>query len=48
MDKDKCLHCGKGIPYYCEKCYQNLIAENLRLQLKVNELQKEIDKLKEE
>ena len=32
MDKDKCLHCGNGIPNYCEKCYQQLVAENLKLQ----------------
>jgi len=32
MDKNKCLHCGDGIPNYCERCYQDLVAENLRLQ----------------
>lgn len=27
-----CLHCGKGVPSYCEECYQKLISENLKLQ----------------
>lgn len=29
-----CLHCGEGKPAYCEKCYQELIAANLKLQNK--------------
>ena len=37
--KDSCSHCGKDIKddntKYCEKCYQLLIAENAKLQLKV-------------
>lgn len=34
-DKDKtCLHCEDGKAAYCEKCYQELIAENLKLQRK--------------
>ena len=28
MDKSKCLHCGEGEAFYCEKCYQDLIGEN--------------------
>ena len=32
MDKSKCLHCGDGEPSYCEKCHQDLIGENARLQ----------------
>ena len=32
MNKSKCLHCGEGEPSYCEKCYQDLIGENARLQ----------------
>ena len=32
MDKSKCLHCGEGVPSYCEKCYQDLIGENAKLQ----------------
>lgn len=48
MDKDKCLHCGDGIPNYCEKCYQKLVAENLELQIENEELLKELKYLKEE
>ena len=33
----ECLHCGKGIPYYCEECYQQLISENMKLQLQLKE-----------
>lgn len=29
-----CLHCEDGEASYCEKCYQELIAENLKLQRK--------------
>jgi hypothetical protein len=29
-----CLHCGEGQPNYCERCYQELIVENLKLQRK--------------
>lgn len=32
MDKSKCLKCGEGEASYCEKCYQDLIGENARLQ----------------
>lgn len=32
MDKSKCLHCGEGEVSYCEKCYQDLIGENAKLQ----------------
>lgn len=28
----ECLHCGKGKPTYCEKCYQEIIARNISLQ----------------
>ena len=38
FNRHTCLHCGKGKPEYCEDCYQKLIAENLRLQEKINEL----------
>lgn len=35
LEKEKtCLHCGVGEASYCEKCYQELIAENLKLQKK--------------
>lgn len=29
-----CLHCGEGKPDYCEKCMQELITENIKLQRK--------------
>lgn len=29
----ECLRCGKEEPYYCETCFQEIIAENARLQL---------------
>lgn len=32
MEFEKCLKCGKGVPHYCEKCHQDLIGENARLQ----------------
>lgn len=28
----ECLHCGSGEPSYCEKCYQELIGINAKLQ----------------
>lgn len=31
-----CLHCGKGIPSYCENCYQMIILKNSSLQLQLN------------
>ena len=31
-ENEECLHCGSEKASYCEKCYQELIAENLRLQ----------------
>lgn len=36
--KDNCLHCGSGEAAYCEKCYQELISINMKLQY---ELKKE-------
>ena len=35
-----------GEANYCEKCYQNLISENYRLQLTIINLKREIDLLK--
>ena len=42
MDRSKCLHCGEGEPSYCEKCYQDLIGENAKLQQQ-NKVLKEIE-----
>lgn len=37
LNNDKhCLSCGVDTPHYCEDCYQKLIAENARLQNKLN------------
>ena len=54
VDTDECLHCGTGKPDYCEKCYQKLIFDNMKLQIQIdkmvsfiqiNELDDEISKL---
>ena len=37
----KCYHCGKNEQHYCEKCFQELIAENLRLQTNFNSTENE-------
>lgn len=42
MDENKCLKCGEGEPSYCEKCHQDLIGENARLQ-RENSVLKEIE-----
>lgn len=39
--ENTCLQCGSGKQVYCEECYQKLIAENAKLQRKINELEKE-------
>ena len=44
----KCLHCGNKKPYsyegYCEKCYQNLVSENIKLQFRIYELENQRNK----
>ena len=35
LKKEKCLHCGGNKAAYCEECYQELIAENVKLQEKI-------------
>ena len=41
-----CLHCGNEKPYshkgYCEDCFQDIITENAKLQLKIKELEKQL------
>ena len=32
LELNHCVKCGKGVPHYCEKCHQDLIGENARLQ----------------
>lgn len=34
FNRNRCLHCGKGKPAYCEDCYQELIGVNAKLQVK--------------
>lgn len=48
VNKGKCLHCGKGSADYCEKCYQDLISENLRLQLLKNGYEQELKNIKKQ
>lgn len=38
MNFKSCLRCESNTPYYCEECYQKLIAENAKLQLENKEL----------
>ena len=35
---NKCLHCNKNTPNYCEDCYQELITKNAKLQLTLRKL----------
>ena len=41
-----CLHCGNIKPYshkgYCEECYQNVVAENIKLKCRVQELEEQL------
>ena len=39
IKEEECLHCGKGKAAYCEECYQELIAENAKLQEKIREVE---------
>ena len=41
----ECLHCGNGQPYYCEECYQELITENSKLQLKLKAQQEHYEEV---
>lgn len=36
INKKNCLHCGHGFANYCEKCYQDLISENAKLQAELD------------
>ena len=47
-EDNNCLHCGKNSKEYCESCYQELISENAKLQLEVDNyeiLQGEMDRI---
>lgn len=52
-EDNTCLHCGGEDPKYCEACYQDLIAENIKLQhdympLKPRKEDENIKKINEE
>ena len=47
LKKEKCLHCGGNKAAYCEECYQELIAENVKLQEENKELEEKIKKQKQ-
>jgi hypothetical protein len=38
INESNCLHCGEGKPNYCEKCYQELVAENIKLRTQLDKL----------
>jgi len=46
----KCLHCGNRKLYshtgYCEQCYQELIARNIKLQQENEELKRQLQIIK--
>jgi hypothetical protein len=44
----KCLRCGTNKGNYCEQCYQDLIAKNMRLQLIIQELKHKPKHLKDD
>lgn len=48
INKKECLHCGKGTADYCEKCYQDLISENIKLQLEKDTYKKARKEFEEE
>ena len=37
MDDRKCLRCEFGVPAYCERCFQDVVAYNSKLQHELNE-----------
>lgn len=39
----RCRHCNKEEAFFCEQCFQDLVAENLKLQIKVKELEKQLE-----
>lgn len=36
----ECLRCGKEEPYYCETCFQEIVAENARLQKQIHDVKR--------
>ena len=41
----ECLRCGDEEPSYCEKCYQDLIGENARLQKQIHDIKRILEKI---
>lgn len=36
----ECLRCGKEEPHYCETCFQEIVAENARLQKQIHDIKR--------
>ena len=43
----ECLRCGKEEPHYCETCFQEIIAENARLQKQIHDIKRILEKYEE-
>lgn len=41
----ECLRCGKEEPHYCEVCFQEVIAENARLQKQIHDIKRILEKI---
>lgn len=41
----ECLRCGKEEPHYCETCFQEVIAENARLQKQIHDIKRILEKI---
>ncbi len=41
----ECLRCGKEEPYYCETCFQEIVAENARLQKQIHDIKRILEKI---
>lgn len=39
----RCRHCNKEEAFFCEQCFQDLVAQNLKLQVRINELEKQLE-----
>lgn len=40
LENHKCRHCDADESFYCEECYQELVSENMKLQVELNEKRK--------
>ena len=43
----ECLRCRKEEPHYCETCFQEIIAENARLQKQIHDIKRILEKYEE-